>query len=1030
MRYTLFRIVTLSIVLILITLSQSFAQEVLFQPRVRLIYFLPKDRPALPERKVALQKLILDTQKDFADLMEGHGFGRKTFTLETNRQGKPMVHYVNGKFSDAHYIKGHPRGAFGKVWDEIHEQFDISKDFYLVAIDVSLPKIGGVGGMISGHSGYALMPAWGDHFSVGLAVHELYHVFGLHHALGFHDHPFTLCAAEWFNVHPAFNRSQNTMNRPSTTEILPPTLAASPNVIHLRFRVADPDGIHHVHLNLINDPSKDRDPWLIDCTALDGKTSSTVEFVTDYLSPKTDYVQLHVMDVHGNIERSQSYPINITTVLPRAKVVSIPDAGLAEAIRREIGNSITTHTILKLDVLFANGFTVNKEVTDLTGLEHAHYLQRLYLRGDWVSDFSVLAKLSKLASLSVSNLSDVSALPRLPNLLELHINYSSVSAAAIATRYTSRFPKLKYLSLSGNNISDVSALSGLTKLNRLYLSNNNISDISTLSGLIKLNTLNLSDNNISDVSALSGLTNLRWLWLRGNQISDVSALSGLTQLTELDIRGNPLSYTSIHTHIPAMQARGVKVQFNKRAHPALIKISGDGQIDEVGTTLASPFVVEAVNEHGKPMKGARVTFRVTSGSGRLVSTIATTNTKGRSRTTLKLGSTPGMNTVTVTAKGIRSSVTFTAHATGPPIYWIDAKTGTLHRSVKGIVETLVPRVQNATSLAVDVASGKFYWTEQTSNRTGKIQRANLDGSNVHLVKNLTSVPRNVVIDSINSKLYLANSWGKIQRMNLDGSNFRANLITGLESPKGLALDVVEGKLYWIEQTGEAVGKIQRANLDGSKVERVKSLRSVPRDLAIDTANRKLYLTNSWGKIQRLNVDGSKFEPNLITGLDSPEGIAVDMMAGKLYWTEIGGIRCANFNGENIQNVIAGLGAANIALGTLLDSVAAAPMINTTAAHPDTTALLPNYPNPFNPETWIPYELAETGEVLLTIYAATGEVVRTLSLGHQSVGRYVSRSHAAYWDGRNEFGEPVASGVYFYQLQTNEISSLRKMVILK
>ena len=98
--------------------------------------------------------------------------------------------------------------------------------------------------------------------------------------------------------------------------------------------------------------------------------------------------------------------------------------------------------------------------------------------------------------------------------------------------------------------------------------------------------------------------------------------------------------------------------------------------------------------------------------------------------------------------------------------------------------------------------------------------------------------------------------------------------------------------------------------------------------------------------------------------------------------------------------------------------------------PKETALLPNYPNPFNPETWIPYQLAKDAEVTLTIYATDGYIVRRLALGHQPAGLYENRSRAAYWDGRNEFGEPVASGIYFYQLQTNEISPLRKMVILK
>ena len=98
--------------------------------------------------------------------------------------------------------------------------------------------------------------------------------------------------------------------------------------------------------------------------------------------------------------------------------------------------------------------------------------------------------------------------------------------------------------------------------------------------------------------------------------------------------------------------------------------------------------------------------------------------------------------------------------------------------------------------------------------------------------------------------------------------------------------------------------------------------------------------------------------------------------------------------------------------------------------PKETALLPNYPNPFNPETWIPYQLSERADVTLNIYAVNGTLVRTLLLGYQLPGYYRNKNQAAYWDGCNNLGEPVANGIYFYQLQTNEISPLRKMVILK
>ena len=101
-----------------------------------------------------------------------------------------------------------------------------------------------------------------------------------------------------------------------------------------------------------------------------------------------------------------------------------------------------------------------------------------------------------------------------------------------------------------------------------------------------------------------------------------------------------------------------------------------------------------------------------------------------------------------------------------------------------------------------------------------------------------------------------------------------------------------------------------------------------------------------------------------------------------------------------------------------------------ALTPKATILLSNYPNPFNPETWIPYHLADAADVQITIYDTKGTLVRELDLGYQPAGYYADRSKAAYWDGRNANGESVASGIYFYQLRAGDYSATRRMVILK
>jgi hypothetical protein len=98
--------------------------------------------------------------------------------------------------------------------------------------------------------------------------------------------------------------------------------------------------------------------------------------------------------------------------------------------------------------------------------------------------------------------------------------------------------------------------------------------------------------------------------------------------------------------------------------------------------------------------------------------------------------------------------------------------------------------------------------------------------------------------------------------------------------------------------------------------------------------------------------------------------------------------------------------------------------------PTKTVLLANYPNPFNPETWIPYRLAEDATIKISIYDSRGITVRVIDLGHQPAGSYLHKDRAAYWDGCNNTGEKVASGIYYYQLQAGHFSAIRKLVVLK
>ena len=133
--------------------------------------------------------------------------------------------------------------------------------------------------------------------------------------------------------------------------------------------------------------------------------------------------------------------------------------------------------------------------------------------------------------------------------------------------------------------------------------------------------------------------------------------------------------------------------------------------------------------------------------------------------------------------------------------------------------------------------------------------------------------------------------------------------------------------------------------------------------------------------------------------------------------------------DDLGNIVSGPFTHKVGLDDLRKAFLSLPL-TVGDVHPASTILGQNFPNPFNPETWIPYQLEKSAEVALQIYDTSGGIVRTIDLGFKPQGFYMTRSTAAYWDGRNNMGEQVASGVYFYSLQTPDFSATRKMLILK
>ena len=596
-------------------------------------------------------------------------------------------------------------------------------------------------------------------------------------------------------------------------------------------------------------------------------------------------------------------PVTFNAVAEAA--VDLPDSRLRAVIETALGVApgapITAGEIATLTELRAP----NANISDLTGLEGATNLTTLNLghvyeggrpiNSNSLSNISLLAGLTNLTELRLgfNLIENISPLAGLTNLTFLDLTGNSVSNIAPVANLT----KLTHLDLDGNALSNISAVAGLTnltfldiwgtpisdispvadltKLTTLGLGHNNISDISPVAGLTNLTGLYLPRNHITDLSSLSSLTNLKTLWLNHNSISDLSPLvanTGLGDGDEVNVKGNPLSYQSIYTHIPILRSRGITVEFDNQAHPALLKISGDNQKGASFASLSQPFVIEAQDANGSALVDFSVRFAVTEGGGSLSATITRTDTNGRAQSTLILGPNLGINTVEVSAAGIESTVTFYA-----------------------IADTELP------PMTADV------------NSDGNVNVLDL----IVIASELGNTGTNLVVD-----------------VNRDGVVSILDLI--------LAAGMFEGAA------------------------------------AAPSAQPQV--------------------PEILTAVEV-EGWLTDARA------------------LQIRDPIMKRGI--IVLEQLL-----------VALTPKETELLSNYPNPFNPETWIPYRLAEDAFVTLLIYDLSGQIIRTLEVGHRIAAAYESRSKAVYWDGRNEFGEPVASGIYFYTLTTGDFSATRRMVILK
>ena len=728
-----------------------------------------------------------------------------------------------------------------------------------------------------------------------------------------------------------------------------------------------------------------------------------------------------------------------------AQTVNIQDANLRAAIEEALGKApgttITAEEMAALTRLEAG----NKGISDLTGLETATNLEDLRLLHNSISDLSPLAGLTKIHRIWIGHnvISDLSPLKGLINLTSLGLEHNLISdlsplaklinlrglgisdnlivdlsplaglikleglwmsgnppadlsplSALTNLAYLSSWgtpildlaplaalPKLREINICGGEISDLSPLADATGLKELYFAGNEISDLSPLASLTGLTRLSLKHNEVSDVSPLASLQSLTWLDLNDNEISDVSSLGELDSLTWLDLSENAISDVSALALLPNLTWLGLTGN-------SITDVSSLDRFSDSTSISHSDFTNSAFPEAGPKIVGPWLWVIVPG--ARLDHTDLLAKASGGKVTEVKVatfGATEGkfvgnsewlLHELSPTGgDNINEMTDALGWGSGSEVY---------DHVVYGSVTLESPREQDTTMLVGSGDEVKVW----------------LNGEVVH--------------------------YNPVLR---DAGDFQDAFPVTLKPGTNVLLVAVDNRGHGAFSGffGFAADAEYTVNHPDKKVTIEVPAWDVNRD-GITNILDLILVGQNFGKAEPTNARADVNGDGVVNISD------LVLVAG--HFGDLSGISAApsifamgdvKLDPAMIQTWIAQAQAENDGSLSFQRGIANLQQLLALLV-PEQTVLLANYPNPFNPETWIPYHLAASTKVTLQIFAVNGALVRTLDLGHQAAGVYQQRTRAAYWDGRNQLGEPVASGVYFYTLTAGDFTATRKMLIRK
>ena len=773
--------------------------------------------------------------------------------------------------------------------------------------------------------------------------------------------------------------------------------------------------------------------------------------ITD-LSPLKNLTRLNNIKLRGN---------QITDISPLENLIRVDWLGLEQ-------NQITDLSPLqKLTKLQGVGISGNP-VTDVSPLADLTSLERIDAWRTPVSDFSTLSSLPRLRWIEYGNdrnITEMPALKELKQLRRLEIHGCTISDLSEISELT----QLEWLELVNNAITDLTHLQNLTNLTILNLDANLIKDVTPLAGLTRLNVLYLENNVISDVSPLSKLSNLERLDLRNNAISDFSSLNSLPDDTFVRMVGNP-GFPTGGPKIsgPWLWAIVPGTRLDSRTD-FLARATG-GAATEIKVSTNGPVAGKAVGEstwtwHSLGLGGNNINEMTESlgwGTGaeiydHIVYGSVTIDSPREQQLSMFVGSS---DSVKVWLNGELVHQAFVNRGAND---FEDIFSVTLEQGQNVLLVALDNHGHGSFSghfgFALDAqytlfrAGTRFLFdTDATSFEVGDTITLELKTENV---RNLSGWQANLVFNPEVLEAVEVNEGDFLKSEDVE-THFSGGTIDN-EKGKITGINVLRleggvngnGTLYSVSFTivgpGESLLTLENFQAGSSSG---SALPSPPPEYLItvegDVPTRPAWDINQDGKVNILdliivgqafgsdadvnshadvNGDGHINILDLITvaqnfgdsSASAPTSVALssEELTPAMIQTWI-----QQAQTEDDGSIIFKQGIAN--LQKLLESITV----------PKKTMLLTNYPNPFNPETWIPFQLAEPADVTLTIYAANGTMIRTLMLGHQAAGVYQSRGRAAYWNGQNDIGESVASGVYFYTFTAGDFTATRKMLLLK